>query len=54
MEGDRGAGAWENRGREEYGRWEEKGQEEGFPKEAGTGRKGEKLCNIALHFTIAM
>jgi len=29
VEGDRGAGDWEKRGREVYGRWEKKGQEVG-------------------------
>ena len=51
MEGDRGVGAWENRGREGYGRREEKGREAGFPKWREPGEKGEKFRNIALHFT---
>ena len=32
VEGDRGAGARENKGWEGYGRWEGKGWEAGFPK----------------------
>ena len=50
MEGDRGAGARENRGREGYGRWEEKGREAGFPKWQELGEKEKNfaiLCNIS-------
>ena len=45
MEGDRGAGARENRGREDYGRREEKGREAGFPK---WQEPGEKEKNFAI------
>ena len=47
VEGDRGAGARENRGREEYGRREEKEAGSGIPKVVGTGRKEDKFRNIA-------
>ena len=46
MEGDRGAGARENRGWEGYGRQEEKGWETGFPRwrEPGEKRKILQYC----------
>ena len=46
MEGDRGAGARENRGREGYGRLEGKGQKRDS-QGGGNREKGEKFCNIA-------
>ena len=49
MEGDRGAGAQENRGREAYGRWEERGREAGFPK---WREPGENKENFAILFHI--
>ena len=39
VEGDRGAGARENRGREGYGRREERGLKAGFPKWRELGKK---------------
>ena len=45
MEGDRAAGARENRGREGYGRREEKGREAGFTK---WREPGEKEKNLAI------
>ena len=54
MEGDRGAGAWENRRQEGYGWWGGEKAGSGIPKVAGTGRKGEKFCNIAYYFTREM
>ena len=45
VEGDRGAGAWENRGWEGYGRREEKGREAGFLK---WREPGEKEKNFAI------
>ena len=45
VEGDRGAGAWESRGREGYGRREKKGREVGLPK---WWEPGEKEKNIAI------
>ena len=46
MEGDRGAGARENRGREGYGRREGQGWEAGFPRwrEPGEKRKILQYC----------
>ena len=43
MEGDRGAGARENREREGYGRREEKGREAGFLKWREPGEKEKNL-----------
>ena len=45
VEGDRRAGARENRGREGYGRREEKGREAGFP---NWREPGEKEKNFAI------
>ena len=45
VEGDRGAGARENRGREGYGRREERGWEAGFRKWPEPGEK-EKIFAI--------
>ena len=39
VEGDRGAGARENRGQEGYGRWEKKGREVGFLRWREAGEK---------------
>ena len=47
VEGDRGAGGRENRGREGYGRREERGREAGFPRRRETERNCEKFRNIA-------
>ena len=44
VEGDRGAGARKNRGREGYGRREEKGREAGFPKWWEPGEKGKNFA----------
>ena len=49
---DRGAGDREKRGRDVYGRREKRGREAGFTKVAGSGRKKEKLRNIAQYFAI--
>ena len=53
MEGDRGAGARENRGREGYGRREKKGLGGGISKMAGSGReiqKGKLLLFVTAYF----
>ena len=47
VEGDRGAGAWVNSGREGYGRWEEKGWEAGFPKWRELREKKKNFTIIA-------
>ena len=44
MEGDRGAGAQENRGPEGYERPEEKGREAGFPKGQEPGKKEKNFA----------
>ena len=41
--GDRGAAAWENRGRERYGRRERKGREEGVQRWRDAGMKFKTL-----------
>ena len=49
MEGDRGPGDREKRGREVYGRREKRGWEAGFPRWQEAGEKGKHnatLCNI--------
>ena len=48
--GGPGAGARENRGREDYGRREEKGREAGFPK---WQEPGEKEKNFAVLHNIS-
>ena len=48
MEGDRGAGARENRGREGYGR-QEKGREAGFPRWQELGEK-RKILQYGITF----
>ena len=52
MEGDRGVGARENKGREEYGRREEKGREAGFPKWRKPGVKEKNFAILRHLFTI--
>ena len=42
--GDRGVGAWENRGQVGYGRQEGEGWEPGFPKWRETGEKEESFA----------
>ena len=42
VEGDRGAGARENRGREGYGRWEKKGREAGSQYDGGKRERNSK------------
>ena len=50
VEGDRGAGAGENRGREGYGRREKKGREVGSLRWRGGGEKFKKasFCYLLL------
>ena len=48
--GDRGAGAWENRGREGYGRWERKGREAGVLRRQEAGEKCEMLIFIIQQY----
>ena len=50
--GDRGAGDQEKRGAGGVREAGEEGAGSGIPKMAGSGRKGEKLRNIAQYFAI--
>ena len=54
VEGDRGAGARENGGREGYGRREEKGREAGLPKWREPGEKEKNFATLHKHFTIGI
>ena len=46
MEGDRGAGDREKRGREVYGRREKRGREAGFPRLREAGEKGKNYATL--------